>query len=115
MNELFTITTGHRGTTYAPAVTGIQRREAGKDSVSANCEAFLGIIREEAKRIVLEQGKVTCDDLRRYASTRGIEPEHQNAWGAVFRGGEWECVGHCQSTVPSTHAREIKVWRLKSA
>jgi len=56
-------------------------------------------------------GSVSADDLRRYADKHNDQPGHVNAWGSVFRGAGWRMVGRMKSTIPSNHAREIKVWR----
>jgi hypothetical protein len=44
----------------------------------------------------------------------GLRPDLLgNAWGSIFRGKEWECIGWRKSTRVSNHARAIRIWRLK--
>lgn len=83
----------------------------GLASVAENNTAFLALMRAEAIRISQSRGWITSDDLRVYASQLNIEPTHQNAWGAIFRGPQWKVVGHRKSAVPGNHAREIKIWQ----
>jgi hypothetical protein len=85
-------------------------KEEGLDSVSENNKAFLALMRAEARRLADQRGWVTSDDLRVYASQLNLEPTHQNAWGAVFKGPRWKVVGRRKSAVPQGHAREIKIW-----
>lgn len=86
-------------------------KDDGLASVSENNTEFLAIMRAEARRISDVRGWVTSDDLRVYASQLDLEPTHQNAWGAIFRGPQWKVVGHRKSAVPGNHAREIKIWQ----
>ncbi len=89
---------------------GRSLKEEGLDSVSENNKAFLALMRAEARRLADQRGWVTSDDLRVYASQLNLEPTHQNAWGAVFKGTQWKVVGRRKSAVPQGHAREIKIW-----
>jgi hypothetical protein len=57
---------------------------------------------------------VTADDLR--ARMNGDEPEHPNAYGAVFRraaarGWLEPTDATCRSRRPDAHARRLQVWR----
>ncbi len=86
-------------------------KDDGLAGVADNNIAFLAVMRAEAIRISLSRGWVSSDDLRVYASQLDLEPTHQNAWGAIFRGPQWKVVGHRKSAVPGNHAREIKIWQ----
>jgi hypothetical protein len=90
---------------------GQQEQSAGIDRVARHNASFIEIMRGVAKRISLERGSVRIDDLRQFASERGLVPIHPNAWGGVFRGPEWQMVGREKSSVVSNHAREVKVWK----
>lgn len=92
---------------------GRRLREEGEALVSAHNVDFLKVIRKVATAIAVSQGQVTIDELRGWAETNGLKPDHPNAWGAVFTGNEWEQVGEVPSSVPSNHARRVRVWRLK--
>lgn len=90
---------------------GRSLKETGLARVLSNNRAFLEIMRMEAMRLSRQRGWVTSDDLRVYASQLNIEPTHQNAWGAVFRGPRWHAIGRRKSAVPESHAREIRIWQ----
>jgi hypothetical protein len=92
--------------------TGTLLKERGLDSVESHETTFVEKMRRRAVEIATESGTVTSDDLRSYAKAYGIEPNHQNAWGAIFRGKLWRSVGRKKSTVNSNHSREIRVWAL---
>lgn len=88
------------------------RRDQGTSSVAASNADFVEHMRHIAEDICRDRGQVTCDDLRRYALRHGLKPKHPNAWGAVFRGNGWRCIGRAKSQLASNHAREIRVWEL---
>jgi hypothetical protein len=90
---------------------GLFLRDNGLDSVENNNLTWVERMREIAKKISIEQGEVCADDLRRIADRANDNPDHVNAWGAVFRGSQWRVIGRRKSITPSAHAREIKVWR----
>ncbi len=88
---------------------GNARRRDGLDRVEQNAEEWLAWIRAEAVRISQERGEVSADDLRVVTEQAHRHPHHPNAWGAVFRGNEWELIGRRTSSTPTAHAREIKI------
>ena len=92
---------------------GSAGKKAGIDRVEEHNLSFVELMRREARRIARATGKVSSDDLRRYARVSGLEPEHPNCWGSVFRGPEWVCIGRMKSKLVSNHAREIRVWAQK--
>ncbi len=87
------------------------RKQLGLDLVEDHNFSFVDHMRDLAIAISNRDGQVTSDDLRRAATRLGIEPDHQNAWGAIFRGKRWKPMGYVNSTLPSNHARVIRVWR----
>lgn len=89
---------------------GQMLKEKGLDSVERNNRRWVDVMREVALKIWEEAGWVTVDQLRRYADDHKFQPQHQNAWGAIFRGKHWRCTGRTKSTYASNHAREVKVW-----
>ena len=93
---------------------GVRGLDAGIESVISNNECFVATMRGCARIIARRKGAVSCDDLRQLAGEYGIQPNHENAWGGIFRGGEWVPVGRIKSKVPSNQAREIKTWALRS-
>ena len=90
---------------------GEARKEEGIGRVSGNSALFLNWMRHKATEFSVKCGSVTSDDLRVYGDAWGIYPHHPNAWGAVFKGRNWKCVGRMKSAWPSNHARSISVWK----
>ena len=72
---------------------------------------WLSKAREKAVEIATRQGEVSIEDIYRHIGL----PDNPNAAGSVFRGSKWVVVGRCQSTRPSTHSREVKIWALRDA
>lgn len=90
---------------------GLQLRLAGLEIVERNNADFVAEMRTEATRIMKKCGTVTVDDLRKIAAERGITPKSPNAWGPIFHlRSVFRPVGYTQSTIPSNHARVIRVW-----
>jgi hypothetical protein len=89
---------------------GESLKEDGLAQIEESNEGFVWEVRRYAELFCSRHGSVTSDDLRRYAIERGIAPNHQNAWGAVFRGGGWRVVGRKKSEFASNHGREIRIW-----
>ena len=85
-----------------------RRRDLGVESVR---ETFVEAMRRVAIQMSDTEGQVSSDDLRRHAKERGISPKHPNAWGVIFRGKGWTCVGRMKSSLVSNHAREIRIWK----
>jgi hypothetical protein len=92
-------------------LTGNELKEHGLDLVTDHNEDFVFLARREGYRIAYAVGEVSADDVREWTDAQGIYPEHQNAWGAVFRTG-FERVGYRPSRTVSSHGRVIAVWRL---
>ena len=92
-------------------LTGELLKQQGLDQVTANNEQFVDSMRQIAKGISILKGQVCTDDLRAAADKAGLRPTHCNAWGAVFRGAGWVVIGRKASTYPSTHGREIRIWK----
>ena len=74
---------------------------------------FLDRARMFARHQSRVYGKVSSDDVREWAYIEGLEPHHKNAWGAIFVGKEWVCIGWQRSRIRSNHGRQICLWRLK--
>jgi hypothetical protein len=92
---------------------GENPKDTGIASVESHNPTFVEKMRARAIEVATSEGTVTSDDLRRYGKAYGIEPNHPNAWGAIFRGNLWRSVGRKKSTLNSNHSREIRVWSLK--
>ena len=95
--------------------TGEQLKLKGIDQVAENNSEWLDCMRTLAIAWAQDFGYVCADDLRPFTNTIPFQPNHPNAWGAVFRGRHWKMIGRRKSRYTSNHAREIKVWRYKEA
>lgn len=93
---------------------GMTAKQLGLALVEEHNRYFVEAMREEAIKVALSRGKVSIDDLRPIAARRGLEPDHQNAWGSIFKGNRWQKLGRKQSSHPSNHGREITVWELRA-
>jgi hypothetical protein len=88
-------------------------RDKGLDLVEENAGDWIDWIRREAIQISARRGMVSASDLRKIADREGRQPHHPNAWGAVFRGRDWELVGFEKNSRPSAHARRVCLWHYK--
>ena len=87
------------------------QRDIGIHRVAENNGAFLEAARETAKRQAHRYGEITCDDVRKVCS---IDPLHPNAWGALFKGKDWEWTGrYRKSALVQGHGNMQRVWRLR--
>lgn len=92
-------------------VEALQRRDDGIKQVADNNPRFLEVARRTARRLAARGHSVTSDMVRRDCP---LEPLHPNAWGAVFKGGEWEWTGqYRKSSLVQGHGNMQRVWRLK--
>ena len=89
-------------------------KDRGIELVEQNNLEFVNNMRNQAMRISRRFGQVTVDMLRIYAENSGIQPEHPNAWGAVFRCKGWKRVGYKPSKTISAHGRVIGIWKWMS-
>ena len=92
-------------------LAGKAERDRGLARVEENSTDFLEWARGFARSYAGIVGFVSMDDVREAQGWR--KPHHPNVYGAIFNRSEWECVGRRPSKIPSNHAREIKIWRLK--
>ena len=92
---------------------GIQARDDGIRRVIFNNPEFIRVARSHARIHCRTHGAVTSDDVRRILGQYGIYPMRENAYGAIFRGKEWICVGMTHSRIKSNHGRMIRQWALR--
>ncbi|MEM6485324.1 MAG: hypothetical protein AAF662_10110 [Pseudomonadota bacterium] len=91
---------------------GETQKQQGLDLVVLNNQEFVKCMREHAESIALHKGDVSADDLRPVAERIGIEPNHPNAWGAIFKGRVFRRKSSVKSRWPSNHGRYITLWEL---
>lgn len=85
-------------------------KQYGLDQVELHHLPFIQAMRKLAAKVAVREGSITSDRLRYLATAMGLKPDHQNSWGAVFRGKEWKCIGMQPSAIVSSHGRFIREW-----
>lgn len=73
-------------------------------------DQFIAIMRSQARKIFSKSGRVCADDLRTYCGQHEIEPESSNAWGCVFKTGDWRPIGYRSSLTPSRKGGVQRIW-----
>lgn len=92
---------------------GLKLRDDGIRQVASHNSDWLYTMRAYARHCCDVSGQVTSDDLHEFAQLIHCQPDHPNAWGAVFKEAGWVCTGRVRSKRPSAHAREIKIWQWR--
>ncbi len=89
---------------------GRDLRDEGITQVSLHAGDWLWEGRRQAKKVVMQKGFVTSDDLQAVL----ILPAglHHNAWGSILRAPWFRKAGEMQSWRPEAHARWIHKWVL---
>lgn len=90
-------------------------KRSGQSAVEANNRDWLDLVRAIAVIFCQKNGSVSTDDLREWCDAKGYQPSHRNAWGAIFRGSEWETCRYEKSRYEGNHARRITVWRWRGS
>ena len=91
-----------------------QNRDEGIKTATSGREEILKRVRSIAGNLARIYGKVTADMVRaEYEYRGGNWSDLGNAAGSIFKGKKWQCVGFENSTVTTSHARALRVWRLK--
>jgi len=86
-------------------------RDKGINQVADNNEHFLEVARFHARDQARRRGAITADDVRKVCP---LDPLHPNAYGAIFKSGEWEWTGqYRRSHAVSRHGGMQRVWRLR--
>jgi len=91
---------------------GERRRDSGTSRVKANNKNFVEQMRIWAEGHASRYGRVTAADVRGHANRIGVEPEHPNAWGSVFKDKRFVQLGTEISSTPSRNAGIIRIWGL---
>jgi hypothetical protein len=87
--------------------TGIQNASNGRAEILTKVKAI-------ARHMAYIRGKITADDVRKEYEYRGGNwSDLGNAAGSIFKGKQWECCGFENSKVTTSHARALRIWRLK--
>ena len=92
-------------------MNGLSDKQLGLYRVEANNQAVVKLARSIAREICGRLGSVTMDEVRRELGD--LKPTSPNAYGSVFNGDEWVCIGWEPSTLKSNHSRFIRRWRLE--
>jgi hypothetical protein len=102
-----------------PLFDGRKARAAkarGMARAASHHNELLEIARDVAESIARSgDGTATMDEVALQMIRMDYNPaELGNAAGSVFKGNQWEFTGErVKSNKVSSHAREIRVWRLK--
>lgn len=108
------MTRSHSDTPLLDGLDAQQRKEVGMALAAAARGSLLAAAQECAVTVCKQYGEVTSDMVAFRMQAMNLDYSALgNASGSVFR-GRFEWTGHMVASVrPSTHARMIKVWRLK--
>ena len=94
---------------------GIEKKQIGMMKASMKNVGLMATARRIAKTLAAD-GPVSIDDVVLKMKDMNYHiPKNSGNWrGSVFATSEWVCVDHVPSSIPSNHARTIKLWALKS-
>lgn len=92
-------------------LTGEIMKQVGIKRAEDKSATFVETMRTIARGYSILYGKVNGDQLRKAAAAANLQPNHPNAWGAIWRCAGWVIVGRVLSDWPTTHRREIKEWK----
>lgn len=92
--------------------TGLQDKQLGLYRVESTNKALVGLARAIARELCAKYGSCTIDDVRADQRIAEFQPTSGAAWGSVFMGDEWVCIGMEPSQVKENHHRMIRRWRL---
>ncbi len=89
--------------------------EVGIAVAAENNASLLITAREIARRIAIERGEVTADDVQERLMLLGHRSDALgNAAGSIFKTREWQYTGRTVNSVRiNAHSRLIRVWRLR--
>ncbi len=91
-------------------MNGRDLRDMTLDTFEFRDSEFLNQCRSVAKRIAMERGQVSINDIRdRVKLPPNVNP---SVLGAVFRNSQFKPIGYTEARHPSAHARAIRVYEL---
>lgn len=91
-------------------MNGRDLRDLNLDLFEIRDAEFLSHCRSVAKRVAMERGSVSINDVReRIELPVNINP---SVFGAVFKGREFKPVGYTEARHKSAHARAVRVYAL---
>jgi len=93
---------------------GRMLRDEGIALVTANNEDFVSTMRHIAVSHARLHGRVTSDDLRRYAIELDMQPDSPMVWGAIFRTKLLKKMGYTQTAITTSHGRPIAIWGINN-
>ena len=83
-------------------------KQQGMEDAAVKRAVLLNQAREHARRVADTKGTVTADDI-----DKSVREALGPAAGSIFKGDDFQFTGQrVTSTLPSNHARELKVWQL---
>lgn len=95
-------------------IEGEIERNRGIDRAERKSVDWVRAMRNVAKIVARQQGEVSSADIREICEQSDYWPHSPAAWGALFRGGEFEHTGRYEKARHKDgHARRVGIWRLK--
>ena len=90
-------------------------RQEGQHRVEENSGGVVRVLREQAKRMSLQNGSVTPDQLRAWAERHEIRVHHFNVWGCLYSEKGWKKVRPVTSSRPKGHGNRVFAWQWEGA
>lgn len=85
-------------------------KEAAMDALEDTRAEWLAEARVQARNIADRHGSVTINEVRAAVPIpSGVDPR---VAGAVFRGGDWVCLGYVSSARRTSHGRPVARFAL---
>lgn len=97
------------------STSGLQLKLDGLEAVADKYGPDMVKAQLVAQLIGMHGEIITIEDVRdAFRQNYGYELRIGNAFGAIFRDGQWEHKGYCKAKRPEAHARTISMWGLKN-
>lgn len=101
---------GGRSIPAGSAMNGRELRDLNLDLFELRDAEFLSECRNLAKRVAMERGQVSINDIReRVELPANLNP---SVFGAVFKTRDFKPVGYTEAKHKSAHARAVRVYSL---
>lgn len=91
----------------------LKERDEGIAKVAGKNGTFISTGRGIARLVYRRKGYVTMDQVRPILERRGLRPTHHNAYGAIFRSGEFKPIGYTVSKQVQGHGNKVLKWKVK--
>jgi len=90
------------------------RKDHGMSLAAERNIVMLQEARSIAKWLSNLYGEISIDDVRAHSEKHDLKIDFSGNWvGSVFKESCWQFVGFRKATHKNSHARMIRVWKLK--